>query len=363
MADYGRGTVYKRGQTWWIQYWTHGHRIRESSRSTVKADATDLLNKRLGEDPRQRAIRSGANSVTFGDLAEQLRLDYKLRARRSADRMELSLKHLEAGFRGWTAAEINARAIRSYAADRLKTAKPATINRELAALKRMFRLGVQLEIIDSVPAITMLEEDNIRTGFFEERQFQHVLVKLPEYLKPLAEVGYVTGWRTGELLSRRWEHVDFDAGWIRLEPGETKNRKGRQFPLVDRLRRVLEDRWSHKQRIEKEEQRIIGTVFFDDNGDPIMRWRLYRDWKLACKAAGHPERILHDFRRTAARNLTRAGVPRSVAKQLTGHKTDSVFERYDIVDEGRLEAAGAQLEALYGSEPSQNSHNRGAAKG
>jgi integrase len=278
MASYGRGTVYKRGQTWWIQYWSHGKRVRESSRSKVKADATDLLNKRLGVDPTRRARRARSRHVTFEDLAEQVRLDYRLKGHRSTVRLLRSIGHLETAFGGWTASEITARAIRSYAADRLKTAKPATVNRELAALKRMFRLGVQLEMIDLVPAITMLEEDNTRTGFFEEGQFQDVLAKLPDYLKPLAETGYVTGWRTGELLSRRWEHVDLDAGWIRLEPGETKNRKGRQFPLLKRLRRVLEDQWDRKQSIERERHRIIGTVFFDDKGDPIKLWRLYRDW-------------------------------------------------------------------------------------
>jgi integrase len=212
----------------------------------------------------------------------------------------------------------------------------------------MFRLGVTLEMIDSVPAVTMLEEDNTRTGFFEEGQFQDVLTKLPDYLRPLAETGYVTGWRTGELLSRRWEHVDLDAGWIRLEPGETKNRKGRQFPLLERLRRVLEDQWDRKQAIERERRQIISTVFFDDKGDPIKLWRLYRDWKKACREAGHPERIPHDFRRTAARNLIRAGVPRSVAKTLTGHKTDSVFDRYDIVDEVRLASQDRHNQGLEG---------------
>ncbi len=152
-----------------------------------------------------------------------------------------------------------------------------------------------------------------------------MLAKLPDYLKPLAETGYVTGWRTGELLSRRWEHVDLDAGWIRLEPGETKNRKGRHFPLLKRLRRVLEDQWDRKRPREE---------------------------------GGHPERIPHDYRRAAARKLIRAGLPRSVAETLAGHKTDSVFDRFYIVDEVRLKEAGYRREALYDSRPSQNRHNQ-----
>ncbi len=69
----------------------------------------------------------------------------------------------------------------------------------------------------------------------------------------------------------------------------------------------------------------------------------------ARERAGHPELMFHDFRRTAVRNLTRSGVPRSVAKDLTGHRTDSVFDRYNIVEEQQLAEAGAKLSALLGT--------------
>ncbi|PYR15879.1 MAG: hypothetical protein DMF94_30360 [Acidobacteria bacterium] len=94
-----------------------------------------------------------------------------------------------------------------------------------------------------LPVISLLREDNTRKGFFEPQQFRKVLAELPDSLRPLFETAYETGWRVrSELLNRQWKHVDFDGGWLRLEPGETKNRQGRMFPLTPSLRAVLERR-------------------------------------------------------------------------------------------------------------------------
>jgi len=145
-------------------------------------------------------------------------------------------------------------------------------------------------------------------------------------------------------LSRTWAHVDLDAGWLRLETHETKNGEGRQFPLIEPVRAAIEVQQANKVDLERSHGRIIRPLFFTPAGGPISRYTLHSSFKKACKDAGHPERLFHDFRRTAVRNSTRAGIPRSVAKKLSGHLTDSVFERYDIVDEGDLMDAGKKLE-------------------
>ncbi len=151
----------------------------------------------------------------------------------------------------------------------------------------------------------MLQEDNARKGFFEAAEFRSVLTELPDAIKPVAEVAYITGWRIrSELLTRQWMHVDFDAGWLRLEPGETKNREGRMFPLLPTLRAVLERQRARTRAIERAAGQVIPWVFHRD-GQPIKYFR--RAWLTACKAARVPHRIPHDFRQTAVRNLERAG--------------------------------------------------------
>ena len=231
------------------------------------------------------------------------------------------------------------------AARQAEGAANATINRELAALKRMFRLGEIAGKVAQRPHIPMLQEDNARKGFFEAAEFRAVVARLPEAIQPLAEVAYVTGWRIrSELLTRQWMHVDFEAGWLRLEPGETKNREGRIFPLLPTLRSVLERQRAHTRAIERTTDQVIPWVFHRD-GRPIKYYR--RAWLTACTAAGVPHRIPHDFRRTAVRNLERAGVTRSAAMKMVGHKTEAIYRRYAIADESMLREGAAKLEALY----------------
>lgn len=194
-------------------------------------------------------------------------------------------------------------------------------------------------------AATRLTEDNVRTGFFEADQFRSVQVKLPEDLKPMAAVAYVTGWRIySEILTRRWSHVDFNAGWLRLEPGETKNGEGRMFPLTPGLRAVLERQRERTEALQKATGQIIPWIFHR-GGKPIKSFR--RSWLTACKQAGLPGRIPHDFRRTAVRNLERAGVPRSAAMKMVGHRTESIYRRYAIADEAMLREAAVKIAALH----------------
>ena len=182
-------------------------------------------------------------------------------------------------------------------------------------------------------------------------------------LAALARVAYLTGWRKTELTSRRWTHVDFSAGWLRLDPEETKNREGRQFPSIPELRTVLEGQRARVDTIQKTTGRVVPAIFAREDGRPVRDFR--RAWDTACRRAGFfrmeavgevkdgmPPRtrtvstkLVHDFRRSAVRNLIRAGIPDTVAMALTGHKTRSVFMRYAIVDEGMLREAGVKLAA------------------
>ena len=133
---------------------------------------------------------------------------------------------------------------------------------------------------------------------------------------------------------------------MRLEPGTTKNREGRAFPLIPELRALLERRLEITRRCERAQGRIIPWVFHR-SGRPIKS--MARAWRTACRKAGVPGRVLHDFRRTAVRNLERASISRSVAMKMTGHKTESVYRQYAIVSEGDLREAGAKLSASVNS--------------
>ena len=202
------------------------------------------------------------------------------------------------------------------------------------------------------PPFPQIVVQNVRTGFFERADFEAVRSHLPEEFQGAITFAYLTGWRTpSEVLTLQWKQVDFSAGTVRLEPGTTKNDEGRVFPfgVLPELANLLRRQWEQSVSLELATGQSIPTVFhWNDRGTfkPIHPRALYRRWKEACKRAGVPKRIPHDFRRTAVRNLERAGVPRSVAMKLTGHKTEAVYRRYAIVCEADLTEGLKKLAAL-----------------
>jgi integrase len=146
-------------------------------------------------------------------------------------------------------------------------ASNATISRELAALKHALNLA-KLR-----PDFKLLEENNARQGFFEPHELGALLDELPEHLRPIAHAAYVCGWRAQELLTREWSHVDFDAGWLRLDPGETKNGEGRQFPLTDELRVILERQYESASAIERRTGVPVTHVLHFPGGRPIKAYQ------------------------------------------------------------------------------------------
>jgi len=267
--------------------------------------------------------------------------------RKSIERAEALVKRLREFFGQSRALDITTDRVGAYIRARQDAhAKPATIKNELAALKRMFTLAVQAGKVAQRLHIPLIEVRNVRTGFFEEPEFRVVLTYLPEDLKPVVEFAYLTGWRKGEILALQWWQVDFKAGIVRLEPGTTKNEEGRTFPFAElpALEALLWRQWERTLALERSTRRIIPWVFHR-HGEPIRDFR--HVWGQACEAAGLPGRVSHDFRRTAVRNLERAGVPRSVAMKLTGHKTETVYRRYAIVSEADLAVGVKKLAALY----------------
>jgi integrase len=226
-------------------------------------------------------------------------------------------------------------------------AKPATINRELAALRAGYRLALDNDTVLAMPRIRLLPENNARQGFADARQVAAICRHLSPDLGDAVQFMFITGWRSrSEVLPLRWQQVDLVGGFVRLEPGMTKNTEGRAFPLIPELRALLERRQVITRRCERAQGRIIVHVFHR-YGRPIKSLR--RAWVTACRKAGLPGLLPHDLRRSAVRNLERAGISRSVAMKLTGHKTEAIYRRYAIVAESDLREAGAKLAATLGT--------------
>jgi len=163
-----------------------------------------------------------------------------------------------------------------------------------------------------------------------------------EYL----DFAYYSGWRRGEVIGLTWREIDMAGSVIRLDPDRSKTRTGRLLPMSPPLKEVLQRRVAAR--------RLDCLMVFHRDGDEDMNdW--WKAWKAACKLAGLPGKNLHDCRRTAARNLIRSGTPERVAMPLTGHKTRSVFDRYNIVSESDLRAGVERLAAYVKKLPKETS--------
>jgi len=176
------GMIYARGKTYWIKYYRNGKPYRESTGTTQEADAKRLLKKREGEISEGKLPSVYFDKVRFEQLAEDFLRDYRINEKRSLPRAERSIKHLTEHFEGWRIPSITTPAIENYVEVRLEQdAANATINRELAALKRMLNLGVQQTPpkVDRVPYIPMLKENNVRRGFLNmETSLHYVKISL-----------------------------------------------------------------------------------------------------------------------------------------------------------------------------------------
>lgn len=336
----------KRTTNWYIEYVVGGRTVREPTEYTKRSDAIEFLKKRVSDALTGKIVLS--NQVTFDDLQNLIINDYRNNGRKSLEHLEqVRLPKLADVFAGTKAIDITTAAVERYKSLRLKDgAAAATLNRELAALKRMYRLGLRHGLVATMPYISLLSEHNVRKGFFELDQFRVILKHLPREYHALFEVAYITGWRIkSELLTRQWRHVELGGhGWLRLDPGEAKDvTAGREFQFTTWMRDVLERQRRFVSQIERRKRTVIPWVFCRADGSEIRDY--YKAWRAACKAAGI-ERIPHDFRRTAVRNFERAGVPRTTAMAMVGHKTESIYRRYSIVDQAMLEVGARKLDQL-----------------
>jgi len=276
--------------------------------------------------------------LTFDDPARAYLEDYELQRYRSMSTAKPRVGHLRGWFGGWLVTDISSNSIRQYQLSRrAEGVESATINRETSALSRMFHLAIRRGQLERMPVFpNRLEENPPREGFFEHQEYMKVRAQLPASFQDVLDFAYYSGWRRNEILYLTWQDVDLAGGVIRLTPKRSKTKTGRVLPISIPLRAVL-DRRSRKAT------EMDGRVFHRD-GVTVRAWRTaLRD---ACLRAGVPRRLLHDCRRTAARNLIRAGVPERVAMLLTGHKTRAVFDRYNIVNERELLNAGDRLAAF-----------------
>jgi integrase len=362
MARRNTGEVIRRGSIYYIRYYDlRGRRRLESTHQSDKAEAEKQLRRRLSAKDAGVSPDAASGKLTLREALDDVMNDYRTNKRRSTANVQRRIdKHVLPAFgERRRMITITTADLRAFVVERQReerddqnrvTKRPASnaeINRELAVIRRAFRLAVQTGRLVQAPYVPMLQEHNVRTGFLEPDQFAAICAHLPNDLRPVVRFAYATGWRCkSEVLPLEWRHIDWAGRCVRLDPSMTKNGEGRSFPFTTEIEQILTDQLAERDRLKATDQKVVPFVFHR-HGKRIRSF--WKAWAQARTAAGYPTALIHDMRRSAVRRFERASVPRVAAMSMVGHKTESIYRRYAIVDEAMQREAAARLDAYLGT--------------
>ncbi len=343
----GDGTLYRQNNSanYWMQFFLNGRKHRESTGESDEKKARDALKKRLKQVHASEVTGLMFESVrmrkiTVSNLCDALESDFTLRGKWSSQNRS-HLKRVRDDFGDLLAAAVTPEQIDKYIERRLARRRgakgelipgdrPASINRSLQLLGQSFSLAVKRGTLSRAPYIRKLSEaDNVRQGFFSDAEVKSVLANLPDDgLRDFVEWAACTGQRKGETVSLTWDMVD--SGEVRI-PGELcKNRRPRVIPLGPELAEIIARRRKARRLVPMDGvTQLAEPIFHRGDGLPIGEFK--KSWATATQKAKCAGKLFHDLRRTCARRLLAAGVPQVIARELTGHRTSAMFDRYAIV--------------------------------
>lgn len=334
---YGQGSIFLRGKIYHMQWFEAGRARQASTKETDRRKALAKLDEKRREAERKTA--SGGAKLLVKDLLAELLAEYARLGRRSLYDTKIRVEgKLMEHFGQLRAIDVTEADINRFIDKHRGELSNATINRYLAALRTSYSIASRQGLLDTCPHIPSLREDNVRQGFVTQDQYEALRAALPDHLRAVFVVGYHTGARRGELLRIRIADVDFANKEIKIPGRATKNAKPKTIPIYGDMAAALEMQiaWVRSQWPRC-------TWLFVWRGKRLLTLT-QKAWRTATKAAGLPGLIFHDLRRSAVRNMEQAGIPRSVAMAISGHKREDVYRRYDIVNDRDIQAAASKLE-------------------
>jgi integrase len=365
----GAGSLYRQPgcKTWSIKFYQNGKCVRESTGLTDYQAARQKLNQRLGQIAAGEAVDVRLERVSVSQLAEEMLRDYRINGKKSIDDAEARWRlHLSPIFGHLRAVHVTTQALNEYVdARKLEGAENATINREMAFLKRAFNLGYRStpRKVQFVPAFPRLKENPPRKGFIEDEQYRKLADDCGElWLRTLLALAYNFGLRKEEMLNVRVRQFNAAERTLTLDPGSTKNDDARHIVLTRECFELVKacafgksadaSLLTRKDHKPIRDFRVAWYKLCVKAGLGKMHCpkcstvsREYAKQCATCKAQlSYRGLILHDNRRSAVRRMVRNGIPERVAMTISGHKTRSVFDRYNITSEADLRDAASKLE-------------------
>jgi len=328
--NFGFGAIYKRKTKkgtvrWYLDYRdAEGKRVQKLAvHASSEGDAFQALkNSVLNEHHRTLGLPQPRQDVKFSEFSRTYLDDYAKQNKKSwrDDQYRLDANMIPF-FRSSSLHEISPHKIEQYKAHRLSSGVTrSTVNRELTILKKMFNLAVDWGLAQSNPVTKVKlfsENDTQKERILAYDEEASLLAESPDYLTPILIVALNTGMRRGEILNLRWDQVDLGQRQIAVK--KTKSGKDRIIPINSQLLAVLSLLGPPRGK--------SGLVFPNPaTGKPYTDVK--KSFKLACKRAGIEGFRFHDLRHTFASRLVEAGVDIVTVRDLLGHFSVRVTQRY-----------------------------------
>lgn len=313
----------KRGKYWCMRFTYHGRQVRRSTGTADRRLAEAILGKVRAQIIEGRFFETREETTrTFEELMERYLVEHV--AKKSEPRHYRGyFNSLKAFFEGRTLAEITPKSIVEYKNRRYAAGlKPASINRELASLKKAFNLAVrEWEWCSDNPVskVSMERENNQRDRWLSVEEEARLLHGCAPWLHDLVMFALHTGMRMGEILELTWRGVDLSRRTVMVV--RSKNGERRTIPVNETVMSVL--RQKCKVRSLRTDLVFCSQVF-----TPMESGHLRRSFRLALGRAEIEDFHFHDLRHTFATRLVQAGVDLYKVQRLLGHKSPIMTQRY-----------------------------------
>lgn len=342
---------------WWCCYYVQGKPVRESCQTEDCNEAKKFLRGRLATADLHKLSQ---DRVTVGQLLDLVLEDYKTHNRGSLPDLKSKIESRLGPFFGkMKAAQLGTIDIKGYQTARLRErAAPASVNRELAVVRRALNLGAHHDppLVSHVPRFDFLPVDNAREGTITHDQYQALRDALPRHARCALVIAYHCGCRRGEIFKVERRHIDFHDKRILMPGRTTKNRQPKYIPIYGDMAEEIKAAMDESDAEACEAKRKPCPYLIQWRGQAVSS--LYTAWDKACKALGLEGTLLHDMRRVAATNMIEAGLSEHEAMEITGHKTPEIFRRYHIVSAKRMAVNAEKLAAHLAAKGGDSSVNR-----
>jgi len=339
-----------------MKYYKDGRAVIESTGEESETKARRKLDRFITALAQGDWLSPQQRAIPFKELWDKLSEDFKINGQ-DVKRLEYQWKRIGPEFGHLKANQITTDKLNAYILQHREAGlENATLNRDMASMKRAFTLAYKCtpRKIHTMPVFPKrLTEAAPRKGFVEQPTFDK-LTKAAEslWMRSLLATAYAFGFRKSELLEMKVAQVNLIDKTITLYRGETKSGEPRLVAMTQDVYLLLTECVRGKDQDD---------FVFTRDGERVKDMR--DAWEKLTTAAGCPELLLHDLRRSAVRNMIRRGIPERVAMQISGHKTRSVFDRYNIVSQNDLVEAARKIEAGQKTvSPSPNEFRYSSAK-